>query len=52
MVGGKDTLTVRKDRLMTKGYSQVRHAMSALGIARQPSWYTTGLEEEKAKAAN
>jgi peptidoglycan/xylan/chitin deacetylase (PgdA/CDA1 family) len=52
MVGGKDTLAVRKDRLLTKGYSQVRRTMSALGVARQPSWYLEGLEAEKSKKSN
>jgi peptidoglycan/xylan/chitin deacetylase (PgdA/CDA1 family) len=39
MVNGKDTLTVRRDRFLTKGFSVVRRARSALGRARQPEWY-------------
>lgn len=39
MVNGKDTLTVRRDRVLTKGFSIVRRTVCALGIARQPAWY-------------
>lgn len=39
MANGKDTLLVRRDRMLTKGFSVVRRGMSALGIARQPTWY-------------
>lgn len=39
MVNGQDTLTVRRDRLLTKGFSMVRRAKSRLGVARQPEWY-------------
>jgi peptidoglycan/xylan/chitin deacetylase (PgdA/CDA1 family) len=39
MVNGKDTLTVRRDRFLTKGFSVVRRARSAVGGARQPEWY-------------
>ena len=39
MVNGKDTLTVRRDRFLTKGFSVVRRARSAMGGARQPERY-------------
>lgn len=39
VVNGKDTLTVRRSRIMTKGFSVVRRTASTLGIARQPAWY-------------
>jgi peptidoglycan/xylan/chitin deacetylase (PgdA/CDA1 family) len=39
MVNGQDTLTVRRDRMLTKGFSVVRRAQSRLGLARQPEWY-------------
>jgi peptidoglycan/xylan/chitin deacetylase (PgdA/CDA1 family) len=39
MVNGQDTLTVRRNRIMTKGFSVVRRTASTLRIARQPAWY-------------
>jgi peptidoglycan/xylan/chitin deacetylase (PgdA/CDA1 family) len=42
MVNGRDTLTVRRDRMLTKGYSVVRRTRSRLGLARQPEWYEAG----------
>jgi peptidoglycan/xylan/chitin deacetylase (PgdA/CDA1 family) len=52
MVTGTDTLTVRKARMLTKGYAQVRRAMSALGIARQPGWYVDGLAADAAAGSD
>lgn len=42
MANGKDTLLVRRDRMLTKGFAVVRRGMSALGVARQPAWYREG----------
>jgi peptidoglycan/xylan/chitin deacetylase (PgdA/CDA1 family) len=39
MVNGHETLTVRRDRLLTKGFIPVRRAMAAVGVVRQPAWY-------------
>jgi peptidoglycan/xylan/chitin deacetylase (PgdA/CDA1 family) len=43
MVNGRDTLTVRRDRMLTKGFSVVRRTRSGLGLARQPKWYLEAL---------
>jgi len=39
MANGQDTMTVRRDRLLTKGFSVVRRVRSAVGGGRQPEWY-------------
>jgi len=39
MVNGHETLTVRRDRFLTKGFTVVRRAMAAVGAGRQPEWY-------------
>jgi peptidoglycan/xylan/chitin deacetylase (PgdA/CDA1 family) len=39
MVSGRDTLTVRRDRYLTKGFTVVRRAMATVGAVRQPAWY-------------
>lgn len=39
MVNGKDTLTVQRNRILTKGFSVVRRTASMLRLARQPAWY-------------
>lgn len=39
MVNGQDTLTVRRTRILTKGFSVVRRAKIAVGSVRQPEWY-------------
>jgi peptidoglycan/xylan/chitin deacetylase (PgdA/CDA1 family) len=39
MVNGQETLTVRRDRLLTKGFTVVRRALATVGAVRQPAWY-------------
>ena len=39
VVNGQATFSVRRDRMLTKGFSVGRRGMSTLRIARQPAWY-------------
>lgn len=47
LVDGQDTLTLRRDRFLTGGYSVVRRARSAIGNARQPEWYYKAAEAQQ-----
>jgi peptidoglycan/xylan/chitin deacetylase (PgdA/CDA1 family) len=51
MVNGRDTLTVRRDRMLTKGFAVVRRTRSGLGLARQPRWYLEALQADGLQAA-
>lgn len=44
MVNGTATLTVRRDWMLTKGFTVVRRTASALRVARQPAWYREASE--------
>ena len=52
MANGTDTLTVRRARMLTKGFAKIRPGLSALGIARQPDWYREIKAAEAAEAAD
>jgi peptidoglycan/xylan/chitin deacetylase (PgdA/CDA1 family) len=39
LVNGQDTLALRRNRVLTKGFLVVRRAKSTLKLAQEPAWY-------------